>query len=135
VSAESCGPHRLDRLKQSLGIGAAAQARFPRPGRGVIDGRDPIADRLPVAVDQRHVDREIDAGARHHLPLEGVAMQIDNARQHHQSTSVEAKRTAALVRTDGTDLTVSDPQRGFVNFAAEQGPAALNEDIGHDAAP
>ena len=43
-------PHRFDRLQQPLRIVAAAQARLPRPGRGVIDGGDAVADRLPVAV-------------------------------------------------------------------------------------
>jgi len=50
---------------------------------------DAVTDRLPVTVDQRHVDREIDAGAGHHLPLKGVAMQIDNAGQHQQAAGVE----------------------------------------------
>jgi hypothetical protein len=48
----------------------------------MIDGRDAVGDRLPVAVDQRDVDRKVDSGARHHLPLERIAMQIDNAGQY-----------------------------------------------------
>jgi hypothetical protein len=46
---------------------------------------DAVGDRLPVAVDQRDVDREIDARPRHHLPLERIAMQIDDARQHQKA--------------------------------------------------
>ena len=101
----------------------------------MIDGGDPVADRLPVAVEQRHIDREIDAGARHHLPLERVAMQIDDARQHQEAAGVDAERAAAVVRADGGDLAARDPQRGFVEFVAEQGPAAFDEHVGHDAAP
>ena len=100
----------------------------------MIDGRDPVADRLPVAVDQRHIDRKIDAGARHHLPLEGVAMQIDNARQNQQAAGIDAGRAVAVVRTHGDDLAASDAQRGFDDFVAEQGPATFDEQFGHDAA-
>jgi hypothetical protein len=101
----------------------------------VIDRRDAVADRLAVAVDQRHIDREVDAGARHHLPLERIAMQVDDARQHQEATGVDAQRSAALIRADRADLTACDPQRGFVDFIAEQGPAAFDENVNHDAAP
>ena len=51
--------------------------------KGEIAGaEDLFIDGLPVAVDQRHIDRKIDTRARHHLPLERIAMQIDDARQH-----------------------------------------------------
>ena len=83
-------PHRFDRFQQASRVVAAAQAGLPRPGGGVIDGRDAIADRLPIAVDKRNVDREIDAGARHHLPLERVAMEIDDSRQHQQAIGIDA---------------------------------------------
>ena len=33
---------------------------------------------------------KIDAGARHHLPLERIAMQVDDARQHHQAAGIDA---------------------------------------------
>ncbi len=67
-------PHRFDRLEQQPGIIAAPKPGLPGPCRGMIDGGDAVADRLPVAVGQRHIDGKIDAGARHHLPLECVAM-------------------------------------------------------------
>jgi hypothetical protein len=44
------------------------------------DGRDAVADGLPVAVGERHVGGEINPWPRHHLALEGVAVQIDDAR-------------------------------------------------------
>ena len=75
----------------------------------MVDGRNPVADRLPVAVNKRHIDRKIDAGARHHLPLEGVAMQVDNARQNQQAAGIDAGRTVTIVRTHRDDLAAADP--------------------------
>ncbi len=83
----------------------------------MIDGGDAVGDRLPVAVEQRHIDRKIDAGARHHLPLERIAMQVDDARQHQETAGIEASEPGASrgrVRADGADLTAGDPQRGFL---------------------
>ena len=100
----------------------------------MIDGRDPVADRLPVAVDQCDVDWKIDPGARHHLPLEGIAMQVDDARQHQQTAGIDAGRAVAAIRAHGDDLAAGNPQRGFVDFMAEQGPATFNEQLCHDAA-
>ena len=57
----------------------------------MIDGGDAVADRLPVAVDERDIDGKIDAGARHHLSFERVAMQIDDARQHHETARIDFK--------------------------------------------
>ncbi len=128
-------PHRLDRVQQSPRIVGAAQAGLPRPGGGVIDGGDAVADRLPVAVDQRNVDRKVDAGARHHLPLEGVAMEVDDAGQHQQATGIDAQRVAAVVRTSRNDIAAGDLQRGVNKFSAEQDPAAFDQHVGHDAAP
>ena len=76
---------------------------------------DAVGDRLAVAVDQRHIDGKIDAGARHHLPLEGIAMQVDDARQHQQVAGVDRRalrhaRCATTsrilppaIRSDGVD--------------------------------
>src|SRR5712672_970709 len=58
------------------------EGRVPGPGRGVIDRGDSVADSLPVAVDQSYIDGKIDTRAGHDLPLERIAMQIDDARQH-----------------------------------------------------
>jgi hypothetical protein len=77
-------PQALNRFEQCPCAVAAAKARHPRPSRGVKDRGDAVADRLTVAVGERHIDRKTDAGAGHHLPLERVAMQIDDARQHHE---------------------------------------------------
>jgi hypothetical protein len=105
----------------------------------VVDSGDAVADRLPVAVGQRHIDGKVDAGARHHLPLEGVAMEVDDTRQHQQATGIDAQRAAAMVRTSGNDVAARDLQRGVGNlvagFLAEQDPAAFDQHVSHDAAP
>src|ERR1700682_6848834 len=84
-------PQGLDGLKQSRGVIAASQARFPGPCRGMKGRSDAISDGLPVTVDQRYIDGKIDTGAGDHLSLEGVAMQIDDPRQHQQIAGIETK--------------------------------------------
>jgi hypothetical protein len=53
--------------------------------------RDAISDGLTVAVDQGHIDRKIDPGARHHLPLERIAMQIDDSGKNQQAAGIEVQ--------------------------------------------
>ncbi len=77
-------PQRRHRIDQRVRVLGAAQARLPRPGDAVKGGGDAVRDQLPVGVDQRHVDRKVDTGARHHLPLERIAVQVDDAGQHQQ---------------------------------------------------
>jgi hypothetical protein len=95
---------------------------------------DAVGDRLPVAVDERDVDRKIHARAGHHLPLECVAMQVDDSRQHQQPTRVDRKGAAALVGSDRADIAARDPQGAIRKFVAEQNPAAFNKYVGHDVA-
>jgi len=85
-------PQRLHRFEQSARIVAAAKTRFPRPCRGMKDRCDAVADRLAVAIDKRDIEGEVGARARHHLPLEGVAMQIDDARQRQEAPRVQFER-------------------------------------------
>ena len=40
----------------------------------------------------------------------------------------------AVVRTHGDDLAAGNPQGGFEDLMAEQGPATFDEQFGHDAA-
>ncbi|MGY3225600.1 hypothetical protein ACVIM5_006207 [Bradyrhizobium sp. USDA 4512] len=97
-------------------------------------GGDAVGDRLPVAVDQRHVGREVDAGARHHLPLERIAVQVDDAGQHQQATGIDVKRGATLLGVERADVATSGPQRGLDQGAVNQRAPALDENVRHDAA-
>ena len=127
-------PQALDRVEQPPRIRAAAQARLPRPGGGVKHRGDAVGNRLAVAVDQRHVDGKIDTGSRHHLPLESVAMQVDDARQHQQATRIDGEWGAGLIAADTGDLAARGLQRSVAKFFAEQGPATFDQNVGHDVA-
>jgi hypothetical protein len=52
--------------------------------------RDAVGEHLPVAVEERNVQVEANSGPRHHLPLEGVAMNVHDARQHDEAIGVDA---------------------------------------------
>src|SRR5262245_37880980 len=91
---------RLDRREDRARIVGAAQAGLPRPGYAMEHGGDAVGDCLPVAVDKRDVERDVDARARHDLPLKGVAVNIDNARKQQETSAVECPG-AGLIRTDG----------------------------------
>ena len=56
-----------------------------------------VCYRLPVAVEERDVHGEAHARPRHHLPLEGVAMDVDDAGQHQQARGIEAPPRRGLV--------------------------------------
>src|SRR4029077_8548235 len=75
-----------------------------------------------------------DAGARHHLSFERVAMQIDDARQHHETARIDFKCRSALIGTYRGDLPACGSQRRFDELAAEQNPAAADKNLGHDVA-
>ncbi|MGY4355452.1 hypothetical protein ACVW0J_001945 [Bradyrhizobium sp. i1.7.7] len=119
----------LDRLHQGARIAGAAQARLPRTGRGVKDGGDAVADRLAVTVGERDVDREVDAGARHHLALEGIAMQIDDAGQHQQVARIDRQPRTAARGIDLRNVRAGHQNGSFDELGADQGPAALKEDV------
>jgi len=85
---------------------------------------------------QGHVNREINAGARHHLPLERVTMQVDDAGQREQAACVERMRPATVSAHVG-DNAAGDPQRGLGKIPVDERPPALNHKIertAHDAA-
>jgi len=80
---------------------------------------DAVSDRLPVAVDQGDVDREIDARPRHHLPLKGVAMQIDDARKDQKPAGIDVEGGARRRAVHGADFAVGDLKRRFADLPAE----------------
>lgn len=121
----------LDCLHQAARIIAAAQARLPRTGRGVKYRGDAVADRLAVAVGERNVDREVDAGARYHLPLEGIAVQIDDAGQDQQIACIDRQPRPAARGVDPGDILSGHRQRRLDEVGADQGPAAFQEYVCH----
>ena len=73
----------------------AAQPRLPRQRHAVERRGDAVGEQLRLGVAQRDVGREIDAGPRLHLPLERVAVDVDDARQHQQAGRIERGDRAA----------------------------------------
>src|SRR5262249_56971994 len=57
---------------------------------------------LPIAFEQRHIDRKSDARPRHHLPLEGIAVDVDDPGQDHKAAGVDHPLGARL-RADADD--------------------------------
>ncbi len=88
---------------------------------------DAVRDDLAVGIDERDIEREVDTRPRHHLALERVAVNIDNARQQHQALGVDRMRRAAI-RADLGDDAVVRVNAGFSKLAAGQnfGPGNTN---------
>jgi hypothetical protein len=67
----------------------AAQSWFPGYGDAVISGRYPVRNELPVRVHEGDIMRKQSIGARHDLPFEGIAMDVDNAREDEGATGIK----------------------------------------------
>ena len=76
----------------------------------------------------------MDSRARHHLPLEGIAMQIDDARKYQEIAGIDRAGRTFDSAAESDDGAVCDRERGLDNLFAEQRPAAWNENILHDTA-
>jgi hypothetical protein len=94
-------------------------------------GGDAVGDGLAIAVDQRDVGRKIDAGARHHLSLECITMQVDDARQHQEIARIDHERAASSASADHA---VAHGERGILKFSAVHDTATFDEDVSHDLA-
>ena len=66
-----------------------ALARFPGQREAVERRRDAVGQQQPIDREQRHRERNVDARPGMHLPLELIAVDIDETRQDEQSTAVE----------------------------------------------
>jgi hypothetical protein len=97
-------PQLLECPQDGVRILRPAQARLPRPGDAVKHRGDAVGDRLPVAVAERDVERKTDARPRHHLPLEGVAVNVDDPGQDQQPRRVDPL-LRRLIAAEGTDRT------------------------------
>ena len=98
------------------------------------DRGDAVADRLPVAVGQRHIDGKSTPGRG--IICRSKASPCRSTMPGSTSRPSASRCSAArpVVRTEGADFAAGDPQRGLDDLAAEQRPAAFDEDISHDNA-
>ena len=96
-------PQALDAVENRARILGPAQAAFPRPGHAMKDGRDAVGDGLPIAFEQRNVDRKSHSRPRHHLSLEGVAMDVDDAGKDQKAARVDRPLGARLHAEAGDD--------------------------------
>ena len=72
------------------------------------DRGDAVGDRLPVAFQERDVDRKSDARPRHHLPLERVAVNVDDAREGRKRPRGVDVRSASRGRAEPVMVPVSE---------------------------
>src|SRR5262249_8221587 len=93
----------LDAVENRARILGPTQAAFPRPGHAVKDGRDAVGDGLPIAFEQRNVDRKSHSRPRHHLSLEGVAVDVDNPREDQKAARIDHPLGARLRADAGDD--------------------------------
>jgi len=73
----------------------------------VEDGGDAVGDGLPIAFEQRHIDRKSDSWSRHHLPLEGIAVDVDDPGQDQKAAGVDHPLGARLRADAGDDPTLA----------------------------
>ena len=95
-------PQALDAVENRARIVRPAQASFPRPGHAVKDGGDAVGDGLPIAFEQRHIDRKSNPRPRHHLSLEGIAVDVDDPGQDQKAAGVD-RPLGARLRADAGD--------------------------------
>ncbi len=89
--------------------------------------RDPVGEQLRLGVAQRERDREIHPWTRLQLPLERIAMQVDDPGQHVQPGRIEPP-PANAARVDRGDYPVLDPQRrnGLAAAASSTRPPVMS---------
>ncbi len=88
VSAKA-GSQALDAVKNFACILCPPQASFPGPGHAVEDRGDAVGEGLSIAFQQRHIDWEPDAWPRHHLSLEGIAVNVDDSGKDQKAGGVD----------------------------------------------
>ena len=122
---------RRQRVDETAPALRAAQARFPGECDRVHRGGDAVGEQLRLSVAQRDRGGEVDSGPRLQLPLERVAVQVDNSGQREQTTPVEALR-AAGGRSDPQPALAIDQHRRLGDAPiAQQHARALHAHQGH----
>ena len=85
-------------------------------------GGDAVGEQLRFGFRQREIGGEIDAGARLHLPLERIAVQVDDAGQHQQAVGVERPGIGRRRTVEPDDPAVGEQQIGIVSEPARPAP-------------
>jgi len=100
----------------------------------VKSGRHPVGDKLAIRFAQSEPHVEHDLRSRHDLTLKGIAVNIDDSRQHQQSGRVDpADGPGACVPFDSGDRSVCNMQgRGHQPPFAQHAPALDNPVSSHD---
>ncbi|MCW2239972.1 hypothetical protein [Azospirillum canadense] len=93
---------------------------------------DAVGDQLAVGVQQRDVGREMHARAWHQLPFEGVAVQVNDARQQEQPAGLDHAAGWRVV-ADLNDAAVGDGDPGLDEDAVRRQDACA-ADVGVQSA-
>ena len=65
-------------------------------------GGDAVGEQLRLGITDRDLGGELDPGPRLHLPLERVAVQVDDPRQHEQAARVQRRAAAGAIADRST---------------------------------
>ena len=84
----------------------------------MVRGSDAIGEHLPIRFEQRQLNGEKYAGARHPLPFKGVPMNIHNARQKDQVAEIPI--AWSMVFGDQGDLLVGEFNRPRSELSLDQ---------------
>ncbi len=107
MHAHVAGPaSRLERIQQIPPRIEAAQSGLPRQRHAMERRGDAVGQKLRLGIVQRDIGGKPDAGARLQLPLERVAVNIDDARKYQKPARIEPR--AMPVAVDAGDAPVLD---------------------------
>ena len=111
------------RIQQGAPRGRATQAGLPGQRHGMERGGDPVREQLRLGIGQGHTRVERDAGPGLHLPLERVAVQVDDPRQHPQAACVDRQPGASVPRCNDA---IFERQRAFRQATLQEDFAPLD---------
>ena len=101
-----------------------AQARLPSQRKGVIGTGDAIGGQLAVCFQKGRIEGQGDTGARHHLTLECIAVDIDEGRgQDHPGGPDHPSAVAGGVKAG--DAARFDAHRDAGDFAGQDDLGAV----------
>src|SRR5262249_6818827 len=93
-------PQSFQHIENAACIVGIAQSRLPRPCHAVKDGRYAVGDGLSIALQEGDVQGKMHPRTRHHLALESIAMDIDDAGKNEQPFCIDATRALRSIPSD-----------------------------------